>query len=331
LKKANPARYASLRHPGDAFAYDIYSQAGSAVRNTNGLSVLGPLVAKRVLATGGSQSAIFLTTYVNAIDPIAHVYDGYLIESRFGGAAAIDGSAVMSPRDVPATARMRADLRVPVLTLVTETDVIGSGPLGGFFNARQLDTPRLRTWEIAGAAHVDAYKFFVADIDSGATPAAQLAAAYAAAGTRVKPLNLGPQDHYIELAALSSLDRWVRGGKPPPHAGSLKVVAGDKPGAPPRFVLDINGNAEGGVRSPWVDVPTARLSGLGGGNGPAFLVGSTEPFGQAHLDRLYPAGKREYLRRFDGSLNSAIKSGFILLADAAEIRGLAAALYGGSR
>ncbi|HEY6457331.1 MAG TPA: alpha/beta hydrolase domain-containing protein [Steroidobacteraceae bacterium] len=331
LKTANPARYAQLHHPGDAFAYDIYSQAGMAIRNANGVSLLGPLVVKRVLATGGSQSAIFLTTYVNAIDPIARAYDGYLIDSRFGGAAAIDGSSVLATQDMPATTKLRTDLRVPVITLITETDLVGGGPFVGFFYARQPDTDRLRTWEIAGAAHADAYKFFVADIDSGATPVAILAAAYTTAGARVKPLNLGPQDHYVELAALSSLNRWVRDGQAPPHAPGLKVIAGHKPGALPALVLDLNGNAEGGIRTPWVDVPAARLSGLGGGPGPGFVVGSTELFDQATLDRLYPAGKPEYLRRFDRSLNSAIKSGFILPADATEIRGLAAAMYRGLR
>ena len=68
IKKADPARYGRLSHPGDAFAYDIYSQAGRAVRGAAGAGVLGPLVAKRLLATGDSQSAAFLTTYVDAID-----------------------------------------------------------------------------------------------------------------------------------------------------------------------------------------------------------------------------------------------------------------------
>ena len=39
LKKANPARYGSLVHPGDAFSFDIFSQAGEAVR---GGKVMGP-------------------------------------------------------------------------------------------------------------------------------------------------------------------------------------------------------------------------------------------------------------------------------------------------
>ncbi|WP_255309481.1 alpha/beta hydrolase domain-containing protein, partial [Mycobacterium malmoense] len=68
LKSQDPARYAPLRHPGDAFAYDIFSQAGGLIRNAG---VLGGLRARHVVALGESQSAMFLTTYVNAVDPLA--------------------------------------------------------------------------------------------------------------------------------------------------------------------------------------------------------------------------------------------------------------------
>jgi hypothetical protein len=335
LKKTDPARYGQLSHPGDAFAYDIYSQAGRVVRGTSGAKVLGPLVAKRLLATGDSQSAIFLTTYVNAIDPIAKVYDGYLIHSRFGGAAAIDGSSILSPTDVPTTVKLRADLRVPVVTVITETDLVGlkiSGlaSLAGFFYAQQPDTRQLRIWEITGASHSDTYQLNVADIDSGTTPVTQLAAAYTAAnpalGPQPTPLNSAPQHHYVLMAALSNLDRWVKDGKAPPKAPPLTALPGDKPGAPPTLVLDANGNAEGGIRTPWVDVPTARLSGLGGAAG---QFGVTEPFDQATLDKLYPAGRAEYMGKFNKSLELAIKSGFILPADAVEIKALAAVMYSG--
>ena len=78
LKKANPERYGSLNHPGDAFSYDIYSQAGWLLRQPKASGVLGPLAPKRIIAAGESQSAVFLTTYVNAVDPLAKVYDGFL-------------------------------------------------------------------------------------------------------------------------------------------------------------------------------------------------------------------------------------------------------------
>src|SRR5215469_6585574 len=54
LKKANPERYGRLNHPGDAFSYDIFSQAGGLLRAPS--KVLAPLVSKRVIAVGESQS-----------------------------------------------------------------------------------------------------------------------------------------------------------------------------------------------------------------------------------------------------------------------------------
>jgi len=95
LKKANPERYGALSHPGDAYSYDMYSQAGRLLREPKASGVLGPLVPKRVIAMGESQSAVFLTTYVNAVDPLAKVYDGYLIHSRFGAPSRLDGGSMM--------------------------------------------------------------------------------------------------------------------------------------------------------------------------------------------------------------------------------------------
>ena len=46
---------------------------------------------QHVVAVGESQSAMFLTTYINAVDPLAQIYDGFLVHSRFAGAAPLDG------------------------------------------------------------------------------------------------------------------------------------------------------------------------------------------------------------------------------------------------
>ena len=80
---------------------------------------------------------------------------------------------------VATAVQLRPDLRVPVLTVITETDLVGGGVLSGFNAARQPDTDKLRVWEIAGTAHADNYTFSVAGIDSGALPVEKLAAAYA--------------------------------------------------------------------------------------------------------------------------------------------------------
>src|SRR5262245_35944824 len=158
LKKANPERYGRLVHPGDAFSYDMFSQAGSAVRATGNVRVLGPLVPQRVLAVGVSQSAMFLTTYVNAVDPLAKVYDGFLIHSRFGNAASLDNAVMTGGSGQPRVIKQRLDLRVPVITVIMETDLL-DGNIAGYHAARQPDHARLRVREVARPSHADHFTF----------------------------------------------------------------------------------------------------------------------------------------------------------------------------
>jgi hypothetical protein len=334
LKKQNPARYGTLAHPGDAFSFDMFSQAGQAVKTGK---VLGPLVAKHVLATGESQSAVFMTTYIDAIDPLVKVYDGFYVHSRFGGAPAPETAAMRggpNARPGPAGVKLRPNLRVPVMTLISETDLIGSG-LSGFWAAEQPDNAKLRIWEMPGTAHVDNYMFFIGGFDNGSAPVAKMAELWkptdALFGAKMaKPINSAPQHHYVAMAALAGLDRWVATGKAPPKAPRLQTEPAAKAGEAPKLVLDANGNARGGIRTPWVDAPTARLSGFGNTGGPfGFLVGTTQPFDAAALSKLYPGGKADYLKRFDASLGAAVKGGFIRPADQAEIHALAAAGYPG--
>lgn len=326
LKKVNPARYGDLSHPGDAFAFDIFSQAGRLIRQG---AVMGPLQPKQVLALGESQSAHFLTTYLNAVDPIAQVYDGFLVHSRFGGSAPLDGASMIGGPPIERIAKFRPDLRKPVLTVITETDLIG-GPRIGYYGARQPDSANLRTWEIAGTAHADNYTLQIAPIDNGDAPIETLAAAYAPTtqlmGRQLaKPINSGPQHHYVIQAAISSLDQWVRSGRPPASAPLLEVA----PGTPPVLAVDAHGIARGGIRSPWVDVPTMRLSGAANPEEGlmASLFGTSEPFDAAQLAKLYPGGKADYLKRFNVSLEAAIRDGYILAADKQEILALADAMY----
>ena len=331
LKKTNPARYQSLSHPGDAYSFDIFSQAGRMVKAAHPGGILGPLVAKRVLAVGESQSAHFLTTYVNAIDPIAHVYDGFMIHSRFAGSAPLDGSSIMGGAAVsayPQLVKFRPDLRVPLITLITETDLVGLARRG-FYVARQPDTKHLRVWEIPGTAHADTYTLLVAPIDTGAVPIDKIAAADRPPATLMgmkvaKPINSAPHHHYIVEAALAALDRWVAKGVPAPTAEQIALTQSE----PPAIVADASGNATGGIRTPWLDTPTMRLSGSGnGGNPMSVLFGSSEPLDAATLASLYPGGKADYLRRFETALNAAIAKGFLLPADRAEILELAGAMY----
>src|SRR5581483_6525771 len=61
LRQADPERYGTLDHPGDAFGYAIFAQAGRALREL--------LTPPRLLAYGKSQSARHLVTHLNAVEP----------------------------------------------------------------------------------------------------------------------------------------------------------------------------------------------------------------------------------------------------------------------
>ena len=329
LKSQDPQRYAALHHPGDAFSYDIFSQIGGRIKDGEHGAILRGLPAQRVIALGESQSAMFLTTYINAVDPLAQIYDGFLVHSRFGPAAPLDGSSIFEEESFATqTVTFRPELRVPLLTVVTETDVFG-GPREGYYFARQPDSERLRVWEIAGAAHADNYTIQVAFIDSGSAPLETIVAGYTPTNMLMGQqlahnINFGPQHHYVVQAALAALNTWVATGVPAPGADPLEV----RESAGPQPVPDGNGLARGGIRTPWVDVPIARTSGLGGDESiMSAIFGSGELFDANTIQRLYPGGRTQYLESFTAALDAAIASGFILPADRAEILQLAAATF----
>jgi hypothetical protein len=328
LKESDPARYGGLRHPGDAFCFDIFAQAARAVR---GGGVLGPLPVECLLAAGQSQSAIHLVSYVNAVAPAAPpeaACDGYLIGSRSGYAAPLTGWDGRIRTGVDG-ARVRTDGRWPVLTVQTETDI--TGVLAGI-TARQPDSSGFRWWEIAGAAHADTYVFGAAFSDSGGLAPADLARMLAPTaevfGTKCPELvNSGPQHHYVAEAAIAHLDRWARGGPPPPSSPLLETDPGDHM----RLLADEAGIARGGIRTGWVDAPVAALSGLAppGTTGLGVLVGTTRVFDEAELARRYPRGRDDYAAAFRAATARAVDQGFLLAEDADEAVAVAEAGYPG--
>jgi hypothetical protein len=334
LKKAFPDRYAALSHPGDPWSFDIYSQAGRALTTDDAEGPLGPLTPTRILAIGESQSAAFLVTYINAVDVHAEVFDGFFVHGRGASGAGLDGFRLASPDDVDLASAVleqpgeaiRDDLRVPVLVLQSETDV---ALLGGA-RAAQRDGDKLRQWEIAGAAHADTYVVVAGNSDDGTLAPERLAELLQPTSDILgmptgSPINSGPQQHYAGQAAFELLDAWVAGGAPPPAVPRLDLVAaGDD------CRRDEHGIATGGLRSPWVDVPTATLSGLGQtGEVFSILFGTTTPFDAETLTRLYPGGRDDYLARFTDALDTTIAAGFVLDDDRDEILAVAAASYPG--
>jgi len=318
LKAVNPARYGPLHHPGDTYSYDMFSQVGLAVRRRADL-LFGDLRPERVIGIGESQSAARLVTYINAIHPLAHTYDGFFVHSRGGGAEPLSQSpqpAINTPRVV----MIRDDVDVPALTFETETDLVDVG----FYAARQPDGANIRIWEVAGTAHADTYMMFVGPTDQGTsaldtTHLPPVRSIFDGTVTCELPINSGPQ-HYVVNAALQRLARWVQSGRGPAPAPPLSL----QPGFLPFLDRDALGNTFGGIRTPQVDAPIAALSGVGQPVGSACSrFGTTIAFDAATLASLYP-NHRSYVRAVSRATKRAVRRGFLLAIDARSVRRAAA-------
>ena len=224
LKLYKPQRYGHLSHPGDAFSFDMFTQAGRELRQ-GGAPLLDDLVPERLLAVGESQSAAFLATYANAIDPLVQVFDGFLLHGRPGTRADLNGTfgpRVVDERYNAMTDRpeqVRSDVRVPVLLLSSETDV--TVLLNGAI--QQPDGGNVRVWELPGASHADTYLLVASRADGGQLAPGELARMLEPTPEPVfvaveTPINSAPHQHYVAQAALEHLNRWARHGEPPPAA-----------------------------------------------------------------------------------------------------------------
>ncbi len=311
LKAVNPARYGSLVHPGDSFSYDIFSQIAQAIRNPTDIDPLDGLQARNLIAYGESQSAGRLTTYVNAIHPLYNTFDGYMIHSRGDGASPL-AQEPLPAIPTPEAVLVRTDLNVPVMIFETETDVT----LLGYVNARQPDTDLIRTWEVAGTAHGDYYTFVSGRDDAVGDPVfASVIEEDSVLGfiTCDRPMNNGPH-HYVFNTAVRALNAWVKSGTLPPESPRLEVNDTNTD-----YIYDDLGNALGGIRTPYVDAPSAILRGEANeGNSFCFLFGTTSLFSADLMASLY-TDQVGYVAAVTEATNAAQDAGFLLVEDAAAI------------
>jgi hypothetical protein len=144
-----------------------------------------------------------------------------------------------------------------------------------------------------------------------------------------KPLSTFLTQAYFSVT-LHHLLRWVDEGIAPPRAQRI-LLDRDESNDGSSMALDANGNPLGGIRSPYVDVPTAkyapvntaaepvianpseyvRVNGLQGAQTMCRLSAYQEPFSTAKLRELY-GSKREYLRKFEARLGELERAGWSL-------------------
>jgi hypothetical protein len=295
----DPVRYAALKHPGDEFAFDMFSQIAKAVRTPAGPNrPMGSLHVDRVLAAGQSQSASKLYQYVNGVAPTSKVIDGFLIHG--GG-----------KKTFP------AKLTTKVLNLLSDLEADPSAP--------DPSEPNYRVWEIAGAAHSDFFIGYQAEFGQGPRTAidapqqspAQFANLLETAGNygeQLHPMLLTcvvagatmPM-HYATSTAIHVLDRWVRTGKAPKNGPRFAFAPGGG------LAKDDVGNTRGGIRLPPIEVPVARyvstVCGLGG---------FTIPMTDQQIQARYPT-HAGYYARMGAATDTAVVNGWLLPVDAVDM------------
>jgi hypothetical protein len=305
LRQWSPKRYGALDVTAggtvldDSQSFDIFTQIAELAKGRGRQNPLADLGISKVYAGGASQSGRYLGIYYNTVQPLRHVYDGFLF-------ALSDSS--LPPRDGVGTKAMR---------VFTENDIYRGS---GVPSQTVPDTSTLRTWEIAGASHVPAYATGTDAGDFRTTLGAIQDREFGPAPP-TDCTNPGPsqvESWTVFHAAYDALDRWVRDDVAPRTAQPLAII---DPGPPANLARDANGIALGGIRLPDVEVPVGLNDGI---NSPAsldnplssfcVLYGTHRDFTAAQLGTLYYSDS-DYRRQVDDDVRLLEDQHFVLPED----------------
>jgi Alpha/beta hydrolase domain len=288
----------------DGLVWDIYAQLAALLKSDKRDQLLPGFAAPRIFATGYSQSSLILRTFISGFHNVMRlpggkpVFDGYLAEVGPAMLRINQCSEDVLPED---PRNHLPILDVPVIHIVSEGDLW----LG--VHTRQADVVRshsgLVTYEIAGAAHK-------AGTGEKGRPTAE-EVARAGVPSMPPPISEGEilndlPRFYLSTAALRNLQAWALDGVAPPQGKMVEMADGV-------IVRDVDGNALGGVRNPWIDVPVARYEGnIGLGYGTIF--GRKFPFSVEKLRDLYPS-REDYVAKVKASVECLTAERWLLPED----------------
>ena len=320
---AEIAPWAQPTTPADetGLAWDMLSQLGALLKSSGRTNPLGQPAA-RLYMTGQSQTAGYARLYASLFSrrettPNGKpLYDGFLYSGSPPWQVPINQCWKEPPDGDPRL--ITAAASVPVIELFTQGDMKTNAP------SRRPDSdiaPDLfRRYEVAGASHVDPYE----DLSFAAPEDATRANGRLDDNESqvCEPRNVTPGDfpvRYVFDAAWANLDAWVRERRPAPRAAPLELKASPTTLPPEEaFVVDGNGNAKGGVRTPYVDVPTARWVGAKSGPFICLFHGYKFPFDGAKLQQLY-GSRAGYVKSVRASVTSLVTQRWLTAADGAKI------------
>jgi hypothetical protein len=181
---------------------------------------LGGLAVRKMVLAGTSQTAGILINYL----PAHMVYRTPQMQRIYDGFMPTSNGATIQ------------DIDVPIVHLPTMHEVSAAN----ITRRQDSDEPgkQYRLYEFSGIAHVDTRD----SVRFQPNPCAQ-------------PISQFPLQAYYSVG-LNHLLQWVDKNTVPPKADRIWLDRNESDGSP--MALDENGNPRGGIRNPYVDVPTAK-------------------------------------------------------------------------
>lgn len=276
---------------GDGQANDILAQVGALVKSDHG--PFSGLEVRKMVLSGSSMSSGTLINYL----PAHAVYRTPDMRRIYDGFMPTSTGSTIQETDVP------------LIQLPTLHELENNVP-----RRQDSDEPgkQYRLYEVAGIGHVDSRD----NVRLLPNPCE-------------RPLSAFPAQAYMSIG-LHHLFRWVDEGIAPPRADRVLLDRNvDNDGS--MMALDEHGNPQGGIRNPYVDVPTAKYSavntaaeplidnpseyvaanGLRGAQTMCRLSAYQEPFSEAELRELY-GSKQNYERRVETRLDELERDGWSL-------------------
>ena len=222
LVNHNEARYRDLAVAPEQVS-EVIAQVGAALKSRDRANPLARLPLRKMVLGGTSASAAVLVRYL----PAHRVYRLADMAPIYDGFLPTSTAAEIDKVDVPM-------IEVPTMTEVAR---------GASVLRQDGDEPgnQFRVYEVAGIGHLD-----VRDVDAFRPNPCAL------------PISLHPIGTGFSVA-LHRLLQWVDRGVEPPHAKRI-LIDRDVRNDGSLMLLDAHGNVEGGVPSPYLEVPVAQYS-----------------------------------------------------------------------
>lgn len=276
---------------------DIVTQVNHLLKTNAPQSPLKGFTVRRTYTFGASGGSMIPIAYINYFHDKAMLPDGR---------PPIDGYMIgvgPEPSKRPGKALL--------VMYESEAEAVGRMP------SPDTDQPRFRYYEIPGAGHgVSAPAPMTAEerkAEQGGGMDEVLPPGIQGLNSRGSiPAGMSPYDKVnspIIWALWHHMYRWNDAGIAMPKS---RPITRD-PKAPDGIARDVHGNALGGLRTPWVEVPEARYVARMSTENP--LAAGMMKFDEATMTKLY-GDRKTYLARVNEHIDRMVREGWVLAQDA---------------